>query len=214
MTPAELAARHPRLYHLTSRQNLECIRSCGLLSASALLTKFGKVGSERQRVEAERRSRAVLLENHAGARALISDNAPISMKALAKCLDPDLTPQDWLRELNRRIFFWVDETRLRRLMLARNNRGHEKSVLVVDTLSVAEAHGGNIELCAINSGATLRRPPRRGTATFTSLGAVGYAEWRALRGGRDSICEVTFNDAIPDVFSHVIELRDVPAVRA
>ena len=212
MTPADLAARHPRLYHLTHRHNLACIRACGLLSASALLKKFGKSDTERQRIETERRATSLHLE-YAGGCATISDNAPISMASLAGCLDNGLTPQDWLRELNRRVFFWVDEARLQKLILAKNNRGQEKSVLVLNTLTVAQAYSDKIELCAINSGATVRRAARRGTGTFTPLGRFSYEAWRALRGGRDSICEVTFTDAIPDVFSHVIEVRDVPASR-
>ncbi len=214
MTPAELAARHPFLYHLTHRQNLAGIRACGLLSASALLTKYATSPGERQPIETERRQKPVRLDDAAGNCAIISDNAPISMKALANCLDHGLTPQDWLRALNRRIFFWADEARLQKLILAKNNRGQQKSVLVLKTLTVAEAYSHNIELCAINSGATVRRAARRGAATFTPLGAFSYHEWRALRGRRDSICEVTFSDAIPDVLSHVIEVRDVPAIRA
>ena len=100
---------------------------------------------------------------------------------------------------------------MQKLILEKNNRGQQKSVLVLNTLTVAEAYSHNIELCAINSGATVRRAARRGAATFTPLGAFSYDEWRALRGRRDSICEVTFIDAIPDVFSHVVEVRDVPA---
>ena len=135
------------------------------------------------------------------------------MKALANCLDHGLTPQDWLRELNRRVFFWADEARLQKLIQAKNNRGQDKSVLVLNTLTVAEAYSHLIELCPINSGATVRRAVRRGAATFTPLGAFGYHEWRALRGRRDSIREVTFSDAIPNVFSHMIEVRDVPAIQ-
>ena len=105
MTAAELAARHPFLYHLTHRQNIAGIRACGLLSASALLTRYATSPGERRRVETERRQNSVRLDDDAGNCAVISDNAPISMKALANCLDHGLTPQDWLRALNRRIFF-------------------------------------------------------------------------------------------------------------
>ena len=214
MTAAELAARHPRLYHLTCRRNVDGIRARGLLSASDLLARFCLSADERRRIGAQRRDAALLLEDGAGNRATISDNAPLSVSALAKCLDPGLTPQDWLGELNRRIFFWVDERRLGKLIGARNNRGRDKTVLVLDTLSVAQTYGDAMELCAINSGATVRRAVRRGGATFTPLGRHGYEAWRGLRGGRDSICEVTVSDAMPDAFRHVVEWREVDAVRA
>ncbi len=203
MTPAELAARHPSLYHLTCTDNVPDIQAHGIHPAATLFDSFGQA-----HLATTRRAAPIRLQNVAGRRATVSDNAPLTEAALAKCLDPGLTPQDWLYQLNRRVFFWADEARLAKLVNARNNRNRAKSVLVVDTLRFAEAYRDNIELCPINSGSTIHKPTRRGLATFTPLGRLSFAEWRVLRGYRDTICEVTVCVGIPDLIDFVIEIRE------
>ena len=61
------------------------------------------------------------------------------------------------------------EDGVRRLLGARLNRERERLVLVLDTLSLARRHGDRMELAAINTGSTIRRPARRGRSTFTPL---------------------------------------------
>jgi hypothetical protein len=156
-----------------------------------------------------RRPAEVALDHPRHGRVVLNDNLPLSEAALAGCLDDRLQPRDWLAMLNARVFFWADESGLMRLLAARMNRGRAREVLVVDTLGLATAHAARMEICPINSGSTIRRPARRGLATFTPLGAMGYAEWRRRRGGRDRILEVTVVGGVPDIARHVIERRKV-----
>ena len=199
VTPAELAERHSRLYHLTRPEAWPAIAQHGLWSTSALLDRAGLDPPARAAIEQTCRPRAVSLVGHAFGDVVLNDQSPMSDRALAGCLDDGLVPADWLRLLNGRVFFWADEAGLARLLGARANRGRAVLVLTLDTLALAEAYGGRMALSAINSGATIRRPARRGLSTFTPLGAGSYAEWARLRGRRDRVLEVTVEGGVVDL---------------
>ena len=207
MTPEELAGWHPRLFHVTEPGAWASIRRLGLLSTSRLLDLFEVDGAVRQMLETRRRPEAVRLSHSSHGDIVLNDNLPLSEAALAACLDDGLGPADWLRMLNARVFFWADENGLSRLLGAKANRGRARDVLVVDTLSLAQGHGDRMELCPINSGATLRRPARRGLSTFSPLAAHAYDDWRRLRGKRDRILEVVVRGGVTDIERHVLEVR-------
>ena len=216
MSPEDLAARHPRLYHLTEPDALPGILRHGLLPTHQLLTLFEVADADRRAIERQRRPASVRLTHPVHGRATITDNAPLSTAALATCLDDGLLPEDWLHILNERVFFWPDEAGLAALLGARLNRSPERAVLVLATMSVARRTQGRMELSAINSGATIRRPARRGLSTFTPLERHSFEAWRRLRGGRDSVREVTVVGGVTDIVDHLIEHylvrgRDLPA---
>ena len=209
MTPEQLAERHPRLYHVTAPGAWEGIKRHGLLPTSRLLDLFEVPAAERALIEGARRPASLPVAHPVHGVATITDNAPLNMKCLAACLDDGLTPADWLRRLNERVFFWADERGLARLLGARLNRGRARDVLVVDTRSLARAHHARVELSAINSGAALRRAARRGLHTFTPMGAHSYEAWRRLRGKLDRVLEVTVVGGCRDIADHVVAVRRV-----
>ena len=191
MTPEDLAALHPRLFHVTTPGALPGILRHGLLPTAALLELFEVPAAARPAIEAARRPGSVALSHPVHGQAVVTDNLPLHVRALESCLDDGLRPADWFRLLNARVFLWADEAGLQRLLGARTNRGRTRDVLELDTLGVARAHFGRVEISPINSGATLRRAARRGSGTFTALGRYSYKEWRRLRGRQDRILEVT-----------------------
>lgn len=209
MTPEELSARHPRLFHVTLSGACDGIRSKGLLPTSRLLDVFEVSPYERVRLEQVRRPAAVTIHHTVHGTAVLNDQSPMTERALTKCLDEGLAPADWLLLLNRRVFFWADEAGLARLLGARANQGRALDVLVVDTLGLARAHAERIELSPINSGATIRRPARRGLSTFTPMLALSYDDWRRKRGRLDRILEVTVLDGVPDIARFMTEVRRV-----
>ena len=209
MTPHELAERHPRLYHVTEPGAWTNIKKRGLLSTRHLLDLFELQGEERKQIEEKRRPSTVRLQHPLYGSVIINDNVPLSEKALLTCLDDNLAPQDWFRSLNERIFFWASKEGLDRLLGARLNRNRAREVLVVDTLSLVRAHADRVELCPINSGATLRKAARRGLKTFSPLSKYTFDEWSRLRGRRDQILEVVVKDQIKDIVDHTIEVFSV-----
>ena len=216
MTPEELATLHPRLYHTTDAANLDGILRHGLLATHGILDLFGVPPAERETFVRQRRPDRVRLERPDGGVAVITDNGPLHMASLASCLDDGLTPADWCAKLNERVFFWVDERSLHRLVNAAASRERDRVALVFDTSRLAHVYAGQIELSPINSGSTLRKPARRGEATFTPLLRYSYAEWRRLRQQRgekttpDSIKEVTVLGGIQDVRPFLVRYDVVP----
>lgn len=162
---------------------------------------------ERKRLTTARRPSAVPLKHPLYGTMILNDNLPLSEKALESCLDDGLTPADWLRTLNSKVFFWADESGLQRLLGAKMNRGRQREVLVFDTLLVAQAHMDTLCLSPINSGATIRKPARRGRTTFTAAKDHSYAEWRRLRGRSDKVVEITVDHAIPRAGDFLIDVQ-------
>src|ERR1700743_3819164 len=80
MTPEELAARHPRLYHVTTPGAVSEIMKHGLLPTSALLDLFEIVGEQRVAIVGRPREAEVLLEHATHGKAVISDNSPLTAK--------------------------------------------------------------------------------------------------------------------------------------
>ncbi len=181
MTPDEIAARHPKLYHLTEAGSWPTVERYGLLSTELLLKLFNVPASDRARLLTRRRPKAVPLSHPVHGQAVINDNAPLHEGKLAVCLDDGLTPSDWLQMLNSRVFFWTDEKRLGGLQSASGNAKRDKTVLVFDTYKLASACLASAEITPFNTGSTLRRPVRRGLSTFAPLANLDFASWQKQR---------------------------------
>jgi len=204
VSPEEIAALHPRLYHVTRPHAVAAIRKHGLLSATRLLELFEIPPKQREMLQTRRRPTNVEITHPAYGVATLTDNIPLSEGALLKCLDDGLKPADWMRLLNRRVFFWVDEKNLSNHLAANVRTGEQRIVLSFDTLSLVRACYSDVELTAINTGSTIRRPARRGLSTFSPLERYSYREWQQLRGRRDQIKELTVKDRVADMEAHLV----------
>ena len=204
----ELLTDHPTLYHMAEEGSWPSIREKGLLSTSALLDLYGVKGAEREGIEAERRPGSVVLEDAALGRAVIRDNGPLNARKLARALPPDLPVAEWLRLLNGRVFFWLTEDRLGRLLGAKLYRDKVHDVLEVEAAPLVAAHRARIELSPINSGVTDPFPAPRGRDTFRSIADYPYAEWRRKRGRRgEPVVELAVLGGVPDVARFVRRVR-------
>jgi hypothetical protein len=215
MTPAELARETPRLFHLTTPDVVDAIRAHGLQCSASLVASSTLSAREQAELLRQRRDGEVALNLRDGREVRLNDNLPLSMKALAACLDDGWQPGDWIEHLNRHVFFWPSETRLQSLLAARMNRERERAVLVFDTLPLVSAHAHRTHLSPINSGATLRRAARRGARTFTPIGALSLSQWRRLRGMRqaDTVAEVVVSGDVADASAHLLEVRHYRGTR-
>lgn len=204
---AELIFRHPTLYHLADSRSWAGIEAHGLLSTTALLDLFEIAEPERVAIEAERRPESVPLRHVVHGTALVRDNKPMTTKALEKCLTDGVNPNEWYRMLNRRVFFWLTEGRVDRLLQAKAYRGSTHLVLAVDTSSLVRTYSDVITLSPINSGATLYNPQPRGATTFLPIADYPWQEHRRRRGPQDAIAELTVDYAVPDIIDHITEVR-------
>ena len=204
MTESELFASFPRLFHVSDGAAWPSIQAHGLLSTSALLDLYGVDEPVRSGFESERRARGMTLRRAGRPDVLVRDQSPMSDKALLRCLTDGMTPRDWYRLLNGKVFFWTSERRLERLLAARAGRAVAQLVLSIDTRSLVECHRDEILLSGMNTGATVRRPLPRGPRTFLPIAEFPYAERRRTRPTSDALVELTVADAVPDVMDHMV----------
>lgn len=211
---AELIRDCPTLYHMAERGSWPSIQRHGLLSTSALLDLYEVRGAEREAIEGRRRPEGVTVEHPTLRPAMIRDQKPMDDAGLRMCLLDGLTPEDWYRCLNGRVFFWLTRERLLRLLNARPYREAEHDVLELDTASLIAAHQAVIRLSPINSGTTKPFPStasKRGRETFLPIAEYPYARWRAQgRKPGERVVELTVDHAVPDAARFV---RRVVAMR-
>ncbi len=192
-----MISRYPTLYHMAEDESWESIRTHGLLSTSALLDRFEVEGEERLAIESARRPEIVAIEHPKLGRALVRDNKPMQEKSLEKCL-LEMTPREWYEHLNRRVFFWVEQKRLLKLLGARENRDRLHLVLEVDTAELLRRHGERVTLSPINSGATFAMDPApRGPETFRRI---------ADHPDGKPVVELAVDHAVPDITDFVVSV--------
>lgn len=210
ITAAELAKRYPCLYHMAQRDSWPGIQELGLLSTTALLDLYDKKGQEREKLESKHRPESVPI-THPGRRdAVIRDQKPMSDESLRRALkDSGLEPSDWYRILNAKVFFWLTEERLTRLLTAAAYREDKHCVLTVETSAMLAHYEQEVRLSPINSGCTKPYPWPRGKHTFLTMGDYPFDEWIRKRGGVDPIVEVAVEKGVPDITKYVsrVEIR-------
>ncbi len=166
MTLEELAGRFPVLFHMAEPGSWPSIERHGLLSTQSLLDLFQISGDQRETILSRRRAEAVVLEHPLHGRAVIRDQKPLSESKLAGCLRDGMTPAEWLRLLNSKVFFWVDPNRLENLKAARAYRTKRQLVLQINCSALADAYGPAILLSDRNTGTTSPFAHDRGRDTF------------------------------------------------
>ena len=190
MEAALLVRRYPKLYHMAEDGSWESIRRIGLLSTTALLDAFEVHGEGRREIESSRRPGIVEIQHPRLGKALVRDNKPMQEKTLERCLI-GMTPHEWYETLNRRVFFWVDEKRLIRLLGAGAYRDRPHLVLEIDAAELLQRHFGTVSLSPINSGATFTmKPAPRGPDTFKRI--PDHPESKP-------VVELTVDYAVPDI---------------
>jgi hypothetical protein len=198
----------PRLYHVTDGGAWPSVRTQGLLSTSALLDLYGVQGPARSKFESERRPTGMILKSDGMPVVLLRDQSPMSDEALFGCLD-GMTPREWYRSLNAKVFFWTSMQRMQRLLTAKAGRDVAQLVLTVDTRSLVTAHLDRILLSGMNTGSTIRRPLPRGPRTFLPVEEFPYEERRRTRSPSDALVELVVEGAVPDIMDHLIAVDEI-----
>jgi hypothetical protein len=199
----ELLSDCPTLFHMAQNGSWPSIKKHGLLSTSALLDAAGLRGVARRRIESERRPENVTIQGKLESEVVIRDQKPMDDKGLLRCLQDGLTPAQWYRLLNHRVFFWLTRDRLHRLLSADAYRESEHDVLEVDTASLVSQYRRAITLCPMNSGCTKPMPHPRGRRTFSSIRNYPYSHWRSRRKRGERVVELAVTDGVPDIHKYV-----------
>lgn len=203
----ELLKDCPQLYHMAERGSWPSMLLHGLLSTSSLLDLYGIEGEDRDEIEACHRPQSMPIDSPDLGAAVIRDQKPMSDADLVRCLKDGLTPIDWYKTLNSKVFFWLTEERLLRLLGARAYRFSEHDVLVLNTRSLVEANYDKIWFCPMNSGNTKPFAHPRGNDTFRRIDDYPYADWKKKRKKGERVVELCVDGGVQDIVDHVIEVR-------
>jgi hypothetical protein len=207
MDVVELIARYPRLYHMAEDGSWPDIKAHGLLSTKALLDRFEVTPGKREALYSRHRPESVVISHAERGRAVIRDQKSMDDRGLERALGDDLTPREWYELLNDRVFFWLTEERLTRLLGARAYRNRTHVVLTLDAATLIPANADRITLSPINSGCTKPMPQPRGRDTFQRIAQYPFAHMVAKRGARnDPVVELAVDYAVPDIAHHVIRV--------
>lgn len=207
ITPEELVARYPKLYHMAEADTWDSIRTHGLLSTSALLDLYEIKGIQRYAIESEHRPDSVPISHAVYGTAVIRDQKPMSDSGLLRCLR-DVTPREWYETLNRRVFFWLTRERLLTLLNAKPYRAQKHCVLTIDTALMLERHLDEITLAPLNSGCTKPYPHPRGSNTFLPLQEYPY-ESRRKKNDYSAIVELTVDYKVTDVEDLTVKVEHI-----
>jgi hypothetical protein len=206
MTKKELLLNYPHLYHMAEHGSWENIKRYGLRSTTALLDLFEIKGSERTEIESRQRPNSVTINHPVYGSAVIRDQKPLSERALRQCLK-GMLPTQWYELLNRKVFFWLSENRLMRLLGARAYREKSHCVLRIPTETLMAEHSDHITLSPINSGSTIFNPQPRGRGTFATLSDYPFVERLRKRRIHDAVVELAVDYAVPNIADMVIKVE-------
>lgn len=190
---------HPQLYHFAEPGTWKGVLRNGLLSTSALLDLYGIVGNRRFRLESTKRSTTERLTKAGLPDAFIRDQHAINETNLRHALTQGITPGQWYKFLNDKVFFWAEPERLCGMARAYGHGARE--VIVLDTRRLVAAYRDRIRLSHMNSGATRSPLHRRGYDTFCRIEDYPYAK------RRKKVAEVCVNVGVPDVLLFVQFVR-------
>ena len=204
----DLIRLYPELYHVATDGSWPAIERHGLLSPSALVTRWGvKQGAPQAAILAKRRGESRVLEHAEFGTAVIRHQKAIHEPSLDDALD-DMTLAEWYAALNDRVFFHLQPRLLRDLLTARSYRDDAHAVITLSTRSLVAAHEDEIELSAINSGFAQRhsREPR-GRDTFVSIAHFHHpTRSHAVTKGQD-IAELAIPRGVRDLRDHVLRVE-------
>lgn len=175
------------------------IQRHGLLSTSALLDLFEVEADRRDAIESRKRPESVVITHPQHGTATIRDQKPLHDSMLRHCLRGHVSPEDWHRLLNSRVFFWVDEQRLNDLRGARAYRRQRQTVIFADTRKLVERYAARIRLTHINTGATRSVRHFRDLSTFKTIEEFD----------RRKVVELTIDWSVPDVAEFVLRVEEI-----
>jgi hypothetical protein len=184
------------------------IAAHGLLSTSSLLDLFQISGGKRNRLELEHRPECEVIVHSDLGTAVVRDQKPMTDLGLQIALADGLTPIDWYRILNQRVFFWLTRSRLERMMNAKPYRNQGKTILEIDTAMLVQDYKDKIELSPMNTGATKPFPHPRGRDTFSRIELYLY-ESRRRKPDHDAIVELTVLGGVPNITKYICSVTAI-----
>ena len=174
-----------------------------LLSTTAILDRHRMPGEQRFALESQHRPEKILVQSPHFVDIVLRDQKPMSDSGLLRCLQDELTPQNWYEILNRKSFFWATRDRLSTLLNAGTYSNEEHDVLTIETAPLVHAYLERIQICHMNSGNTKPWPHPRGLSTFVSI-----ENYQTKRNGNPlkPVAELVVDYGVPDIARYVVSV--------
>lgn len=204
MNVEKLIELYPRVYHMAERGAWDNIRAHGLMSTTAVLDHLKVQGDDRAQFESEHRDQKMNVRAGHPSNIVLRDQKPMPEGRLLQALTDGTTPQQWYELINEKVFFWVEEERLHRLLGARDYRNLEHDVLTLNSAELVQAYADKIWLCHMNSGNTWPIPHRRGTEVFRRISDYPV---KASGMPAKAVVELVVDYAVPNIADYVLEVR-------
>ena len=205
VTIQQLCERYPLLYHMAWAGSWPTIEQHGLLSTSALLDLYGVEGVQRTAIESTHRPRSVTIASQKMPSIVIRDQHPMSEKSLKRVLTGGLTPQQWYKLLNARVFFWLTKDRLNRMLSSPPYAQLGHTVMILDTALVARDHWNVVRLSPMNTGCTVPYAHPRGLQTL--MKPEDYPWESRRRRGDDAVVEFTIEGGLRNVRDYLVDVQ-------
>ena len=177
-----------------------------LLSTTALLNLFEVTGNARHVIECQRRPKSVSIHNKKLGTATIRDQIPLREGNLKRVLHSNTSPTTFYKLLNNRTFFWVDKSRLIRLLNAKSYKNKPHDVLMIKTESLLKKYETEIELCRINSGSTIYPTGKRGKSSFIKISEYPFKDYQK-KYKKNALVELSVINGVSDIAKHVINVE-------
>ncbi|MEO7455927.1 MAG: hypothetical protein ABIY52_06675 [Gemmatimonadaceae bacterium] len=199
------------MFHFADAANAASILQHGLLSTTGLLHRRGV---DAPIAAAAMTFRPSDIELPGGER--VRNQAPMPPAALARCLDPGTSPDDWYRLVNGHVFFWLGAERMERHRVAL--RARDQILLTVDTAALLAFYHDSAFVTPFNIGNARRTPARRGPRTLCPLVSWRQHSWmlEAAAGERPRPAshrpaELLIKGAVPDVHRFIVKSEYIAA---
>jgi hypothetical protein len=166
MDEATFLARYPRVWHLAHGDAWAGLQRHGLLSTQRLLELFERE-DDADLLLGQRRPDPVVLEHPMHGSVVLRDQHPLNVAKLQRALQDGMDVEEWLRLLNRLVFFFPSRQALE--VLASAYADEPQLVLTLNTRSLVAEYGVWVKLASINTGSVLYNPAKRGRDTFLSI---------------------------------------------
>ena len=163
-----LVSAYPKVFHMAQCGSWPNIREHGLLSTTALLDLFQKTGEERLKIESQWRPCSIQIDHPKYGKAVVRDQKPARPDWMERVLE-GVTPEQWYKFLNGKVFFWLTEENVKKMLNAPPYAKSCHDVITVDTRLLVDRHLDRITLCRINSGFARYGLGKRNFATFQGI---------------------------------------------
>lgn len=208
MQSRDLIRLYPELFHVAADDSWPQIERHGLLSPTALVTRWGvKQGAPQAAILGRRRSESRILEHPDFGTAVLRHQKALHEPSLADSLD-DMSVAEWYDLLNDRVFFFLQRNRLNEVLGARLYRDDAHTVITLNTKSLVAAYEDEIELSALNSGYAQRHSKEpRGRDTFQSIEEFAHPSRAHAVTKTQDVAELAVRRGVRDIRDHVVRVE-------